>query len=186
MLNIKPEPMLCVTEQLWTRGPRHHLLSSVAPAFCHSSLLHQLFVRLLPAPAAAAHDLLLREDPADSASGVEAGEVTAPVTFNLSLMCDLLSLPRVRGSTDQQDGWLLSWVERRPCPSHGGLHGDRLPAVLAAIRSRGDACILWTARSCTTCHHFDPLPASKDEHCPQPCYLCALQPPGNFQSLSSK
>lgn len=104
--------MLFVTEQLWTRRPRHHLLSSVAPAFCRSSLLHQLFVRLLPSPAAAAHDLLLREDLADSASSGEAGELTAHVPFNLSLMCDLFSMS-VAPQVSRIDGSSAEWREGR-------------------------------------------------------------------------
>lgn len=74
--------VICVMEQLRTGGPRHHLLSSVAPPFSYSSLLHQLFVHLLPPPAADAYDLLLREDPAGAASCVEAGELMAGITFN--------------------------------------------------------------------------------------------------------
>lgn len=73
--------------QLWAGGSRDHLLGSVAPALCHSSLLHQLFVHLLPAPAAAAYDLLLREDTAGSASG-PTGD-TAHMTFDLCVMFDV-------------------------------------------------------------------------------------------------
>lgn len=69
--------------QLWTRGHRHHLFGSVAPAQLGISLLHQLFVRLLPPPAPAGDDLLLREDPGGAASGVEAGECTGDMTFGL-------------------------------------------------------------------------------------------------------
>lgn len=82
---MKSEHVLCVTVQLRAGGSRHHLLGPVAAAVCRSSLLHQLFVRVLPAPAAAAHDLLLWEDPAGSASGGTAGE--RPLTFDLCLMC---------------------------------------------------------------------------------------------------
>lgn len=74
MKHVKLERMLCVMEQLRAGGSRHHLLGPVAPALGHISLLHQLFVHLLPAPAAAAHVLLLREDPADCASGGQTGE----------------------------------------------------------------------------------------------------------------
>lgn len=106
MLNMKSEHVLCVMEQLWARGPRHHLLSSVAPALGHSSLLHQLFVHLLPARAAAAHDLLLREDPAGSASSGDAGELTAHVTFDLCVMSMPFSVSvcvsRSAGSTGPQ------------------------------------------------------------------------------------
>lgn len=120
MLNMKSEHVLCVMEQLWARGPRHHLLSSVAPALGHSSLLHQLFVHLLPAPAAAAHDLLLREDPAGSASSGEAGELTAHVTFDLCVMCDVHAIQCVcvcqqvsrinRSSAERREGRVLLMV----------------------------------------------------------------------------
>lgn len=72
MLNMKH--VLCVMEQLRAGGSRHHLLGPVAPALGHSSLLHQLLVHLLPAAAAAAHVLLLWEDPAGRTSGGETGE----------------------------------------------------------------------------------------------------------------
>lgn len=65
---------LYVMEQLRAGGSWHHLLRPVAPALAHSTLLHQLFVHLLPAAAAAAHDLLLREDPAGCAIGGETDE----------------------------------------------------------------------------------------------------------------
>lgn len=63
-----------ILEQLRAGGSRHRLLGPVAPALSPGSLLHQLPVHLLPAPAAPAHGLLLRQDPAGSAGDGEAGE----------------------------------------------------------------------------------------------------------------
>lgn len=71
---MKSEHLLCVMEQLWAGGSRHHLLRSVAPALHRSALLHRLFVRLLPAAAALAHALLLWEDLVGRASGRKTGE----------------------------------------------------------------------------------------------------------------
>lgn len=72
---MKSKHVSClIVEQLRAGGSRHHLFGPVAPALGHGSLLRQLPVHLLPAAAAPAHGLLLREDPAGSASGGEAGE----------------------------------------------------------------------------------------------------------------
>lgn len=122
--------MCCVIMvQLWARGARHHLLSSVAPTLDLGSLLHQLPVHLLPAPTTAAHDLLLREDSTGSASSGEAGELTAnmtldccvvPVAFRASTRCVCESdacVPRSAGSADPQlsggkavsSSWWSAW-----------------------------------------------------------------------------
>lgn len=110
--------------QLRPRGARHHLLSSVAQTLDFGSLLHQLPVHLLPAPTTAAHDLLLREDSAGSASSGEAGELTAnttfdrcvvPVAFRASTRC--VCVPRSAGSADPQlsggkavsSSWWSAW-----------------------------------------------------------------------------
>lgn len=83
----------------------------------------------------------------------------------------------------EQNQSVLSWEEGRPCPFNGGLHGDRLPVVLDAIRCCGDARLLWKARRGVACCQFDPVPAGKDQHRPQPCYLCAAQQAGTNVSL---
>lgn len=128
---MKSEYVLCDMEQLWARRPRHHLLSSVAPTLDLRSLLHQLFVHLLPAPTTAGRDLLLREDSAGSASSGEAGELTANMTFDLCVMRDVcciqsfhqcvresnVCVPRSAGSTDPQlsggkavsSSWWSAW-----------------------------------------------------------------------------
>lgn len=101
---------LCFVKQLWAGGPRHSLLGPVAAALGHSSLLHQLFVHLLPPPATAAHVLLLRPAPAGCPKCGKTGQFSAwPLNFcddkPLSLLC--LSLiwkcpppSRWAGSTD--------------------------------------------------------------------------------------
>lgn len=71
----------CVVWQLWARGPWYHLLNPVATAHSHSSLLHQLFVLLLPPPSTAAHVLLLWEDPAGCPRCSETGQLgVCPLT----------------------------------------------------------------------------------------------------------
>lgn len=86
-------------------------------------------------------------------------------------------------SAGQCDRPVVVRAEGGPRPPYGGLHGDWLPVVLDAVRGRGDAGILWAARSGAACRQFNPLPAGEDQHCPQPGYLCPTQPPGNSQSL---
>lgn len=85
----------------------------------------------------------------------------------------------------QQDQPVLSWTERRSCPSHGGLHGVMLPVVLDAIRCRCIARLLRPARRGAACRQFDPLPAREDQHRPQPRCLYASQQPGNNNNNTS-
>lgn len=69
--------------QLRPRGHRHHLFGPVAPAHGFISLLHYLFVHLLPPSAPDGDGLLLREDPAGAASSVAAGGRVENVFFAL-------------------------------------------------------------------------------------------------------
>lgn len=55
--------------------------------------------------------------------------------------------------------------------------------MLDAICCGGDARLLWTARRGAACRQFNSIPAGKDQHRPQPCYLCAAQQPGTNYCL---
>lgn len=77
-------------EQLRARRPRHHLLRAVALVLSYNPLLRQLLVHLLPASAAAGHDLLLHQDPVGSESCGQAGELAAHVTFQRDLPASTL------------------------------------------------------------------------------------------------
>lgn len=153
----------------------------MALALGYDPLLRQLLVHLLPASAAAGHDLLLRQDPVGSASCGQAGELAAHVTFSPFPVGRLRCSACV--SAGQRDRPVVVRAEGGPRPAYGGLHGDWLPVVLDALRGRGDAGFLWTARSGDAYRQFNPLRPGEDEHCPQPGYLCSTQPPGNSQSL---
>lgn len=170
-----------VTWQLWTRGHWNHLFSSVATAHGCISLLYQLFIHLLPPPAPAPDDILLREDPAGAASYVEAGERMKHTTFGLNLRRPFRICTFLWRSADQ---WGPSWAEGNPCLTDGGLHGGRLPAVLDAVRSRGDARVLWPSWSGSTYRQFNSLLVGKDQHGPQPCHICAAQPSGSTRVIT--
>lgn len=76
------------------------------------------------------------------------------------------------------------WAQGNPCPSDGGLHGGGVPAVLDAVRDRGDARVLRSPWSGTTYCQFNSLPVGKDQHGPQPCHICATQPPGSVGHIT--
>ena len=121
MLNrVTSENMSCVVEQLRARGSRHHLLGPVASALGHISLLRQLPVGLLPAPASGAHVVLLREDPTGRTRGGEAGELDLWAPCDLQLYFPVLTMPCVccclqvtdinRSSAEQREGRILLMV----------------------------------------------------------------------------
>lgn len=128
MNHMKSERVSCVVEQLRAGGSRDHLLSRVASALSRSSLLHQLFVHLLPASATVAHVLLLREDLAGCARGGETGEHTAwPLTSNVEhlalnkfspavsvkavCVCVCVQVTRIKqSSAEQREGRILLMV----------------------------------------------------------------------------